>query len=167
MKIQVIFKLEFFIPPPNTVSGIMVHCHHGSIQQLLGNQLLLGADETTHVLIIAGSLSIFSKNKGIAWQDNPMKPENNKRTFILPPHTMTSFSIAYIYIWSFYTFWTLTWDFQICVLWFIVVLSDRASGSCSPVKDLSGRGEAELQHLRVWSEPEEKPKNLQRGLRDN
>lgn len=79
------FKSEFFIPPPPTICGIMVHCHHGSIRQLLGNQLLLGASATTHVLIIAGSLSIFSKNKGIAWQDNLMKPEY-KRTFILLQH---------------------------------------------------------------------------------
>lgn len=56
------------------MSAIMVHCHHGSIQQLLGNQVLLGADATTRILIIAGSLSIFSRNKGIAWQDYAMKP---------------------------------------------------------------------------------------------
>lgn len=84
----------------------MVHCHHGSIQQLLGNQLLLGADATTHVLIIAGSLSIFSKNKGIAWQDNLMKPGHKKRIVILPPRTMTSFSIAYSSIWRCHTYVT-------------------------------------------------------------
>lgn len=44
----------------------MVHCHHGSIHQLLGNQLLLGADATTHVLIITGSITTLqTKNNGI------------------------------------------------------------------------------------------------------
>lgn len=42
---------------------IMVHCRHASIHQLLGNQLLLGADATTRVLIITGSITIFSRNK--------------------------------------------------------------------------------------------------------
>lgn len=92
----------------------MVHCHHGSIQQLLGNQLLLGADATTHVLIIAGSLSIFSKNKGIAWRDNLMKPEQNNRTFLLPPRAVTSlFYCIHVYVELPYSL-DLIWDLKIC-----------------------------------------------------
>lgn len=62
-KTWVILNFEFYYFFPYKLCGIMVHCHHGSIHQLLGNQLLLGADATTHVLIITGSITIFSKNK--------------------------------------------------------------------------------------------------------
>lgn len=59
------FKISFIylLIAQYKLCDIMVHCRHASIHQLLGNQLLLGADATTRVLIITGLITIFSRNK--------------------------------------------------------------------------------------------------------
>lgn len=56
--IILISKMYYFL---HKLCGAMVHCHHGSSHQLLGNQLLLGTDATTHVFIITGSFTILGK----------------------------------------------------------------------------------------------------------